>query len=133
MPSLRLPVIVLLLIIAILPTGCQRAGQQANPPPADIVLTMAVEPEPARVGEATLVFTLKTATGQGIPNARLNIRGDMSHAGMQPVLATADSGPDGVYRVPFRWTMAGDWFVLVQVELPDGRRFEQRFDLRVAG
>lgn len=133
MPSLRLPVLALLLVVLALPTGCQRASRQAAPPPADIVLSMAVEPEPARVGETILVFTLKTAAGQGIPNARLDIRGDMSHAGMQPVLATADSGPDGVYRVPFRWTMAGDWFVLVQVQLPDGRRFEQRFDLRVGG
>lgn len=133
MPSLRFPVLLFLLFALVLTAGCNRTGRQSAPPPADVVLTMTVEPEPARVGEATLVFTLKTSTGQAIPDAKLNIRGDMSHAGMQPVLATADSGPDGVYRVPFRWTMAGDWFVLVQVELPDGRRFEQRFDLRVTG
>ncbi len=132
MSSLRLLFLGFLLLLALM-AGCSRASRQAAPPPADVVLTMAVDPDPARVGEATLIFTLKTTDGRAIPDAKLDIRGDMSHAGMQPVLATADSGPDGVYRVPFRWTMAGDWFVIVQVQLPDGRRFEQRFDLRVAG
>jgi len=128
----RLLSIGLLLLLALM-AGCGRAGRQAAPPPADVVLTLAVEPEPARIGEATLVLTLKTSDGRAIPDAKLDIRGDMAHAGMQPVLAASDAGPDGVYRVPFRWTMAGDWFVIVQVQLPDGRRFEQRFDLRVAG
>ncbi len=132
MSSRRLLLLGFLLLLGLL-AGCSRAGRQVAPPPADVVLTMAVEPDPARVGEATLIFILKTSDGRAIPDAKLAIRGDMAHAGMQPVLATAASGPDGVYRVPFRWTMAGDWFVIVQVQLPDGRSFQQRFDLRVVG
>jgi hypothetical protein len=35
--------------------------------------------------------------------------------------------------MPFRWTMAGDWFVTVDVTLPDGTTASQRFDFTVAG
>ena len=60
-------------------------------------------------------------------------RGDMSHAGMAPVIASSEDDADGVYRIPFEWTMAGDWFVDVTVTLADGREVVQRFDLSVSG
>ncbi len=57
----------------------------------------------------------------------------MTHAGMQPVLADAGSGADGVYPADFEWTMSGDWVVTVTAALPDGRTALRRFDLTVTG
>ena len=56
----------------------------------------------------------------------------MSHAGMQPVLAEASGGADGVYQAQWVWTMSGDWFVTVTAVLPDGRTLVRRFDLAVS-
>ncbi len=60
----------------------------------------------------------------------------MNHAGMTPVLAEpttdeADGNVDGVYHVPFAFTMRGDWIVTVSVVLADGTTFTQDFDLSV--
>lgn len=128
----RLSGCVLLICIALALGGCQRASQQTDEAP-EISLALAVESNPPVVGASTLRFTLKDASGQPIDGGTLDIRGDMSHAGMPPVLATVATSRDGVYTVPFTWTMAGDWFLTVDVRLPDGTAFTQRFDLQVAG
>jgi hypothetical protein len=53
----------------------------------------------------------------------------MSHVGMAPVLADASEREQGVYRVPFAFTMRGDWALLVTIVLPDGVRVERRIDV----
>jgi hypothetical protein len=52
---------------------------------------------------------------------------------MVPVIETVESGTDGVYELPFEWTMAGDWTVEVTVELTNGETATQSFDLSVEG
>ena len=37
----------------------------------------------------------------------------------------------GVYRVPFQWTMSGDWIVTVAVILPNGETHKKTFDFTV--
>lgn len=118
-----------LLLLAL--SGCARQSQQ--PVTEDVEITLAVEPAPPAVGPATLFVTLADSEGNPVEDARLNVKGDMSHAGMEPVLAEAESGPGGVYELPFTWTMGGDWFVTVDVTLADGRTLSQRFDLSVSG
>lgn len=123
---------VMLFSLLLLPlSGCARQSQQ--PSPADVEMTLAVTPDPAVVGPATLSITLTDAAGEPVEDAQLNIRGDMSHAGMEPVLAEVEGGVGGVYEVPFNWTMGGDWFVVVEATLADGRTLSRRFDVGVAG
>lgn len=88
-------------------------------------------PDPAAVGETTLTITLTDADGNPINDATLAIRGDMNHAGMQPVLRDVEEGEGGVYEVPFQWTMDGDWIVTVDVTLADGTEVSETFDLSV--
>ena len=55
----------------------------------------------------------------------------MSHAGMSPVFAEAQETGNGSYRATLELAMAGDWVVLVHATLPDGRRVEQQFEIKV--
>jgi hypothetical protein len=79
-----------------------------------------------------LLMTVTDATGQALEVAQIAVRGDMTHAGMAPVLGeAAQPDDDNVYRVPFEWTMGGDWILTVDVTLADGRTASQRFDFVV--
>ena len=94
-------------------------------------MTFAVDPDPALVGLTQAVVTLTGADGQPVTGARVTLKGDMSHAGMQPVLVDAAEASPGSYRSEFAWTMSGDWIVTVTATLPDGVVAEQQFDLSV--
>ncbi len=120
---------VLLLITGLALAGCARASDR--PADGNVRMTLATEPDPAIVGDATLIITLADAEGNPIEEATLNVKGDMNHAGMVPVLAEAGSGPGGVYELPFAWTMPGDWIVTVEATLPDGSAASERFELSV--
>ena len=137
MPVLRRPSApphvrwVLLLLLAAALAACQRQSQTVDGAP-EIAATLAFDPDPAKAGPADLVLHLQGADGQPLAGAQVRLKGDMSHAGMQPVLAEASDRGNGDYRAAWVWTMAGDWFVTVTATLPDGRTLIRRFDLRVA-
>ncbi len=96
-----------------------------------ISLVAPLFPPPA--GDGHLAFRVTDAGDQPIDTATLQIRGDMTHAGMLPIEATATADEDGVYRTPIRWTMAGDWIITVEATLSDGRRATQSFNVTVTG
>lgn len=111
-------------------SACGRI-QAGQPDVTDINLEMSLEPDQPTVGPATLIFTLTDVEGQPINEANLEIEGNMTHAGMVPVLAQTAAGEAGRYAVPFEWTMGGDWIVTVQVTLPDGRQFSREMPVTV--
>lgn len=123
----RLPVLLLLSLfcsLVVLSTACQlRRGETSS---QGVTATVTIEPSPPAVGTARLSITLKTVDGKPVVGAKnVQVEGTMTHAGMQPVLATAVEQGNGVYVVDqFRFTMAGDWVVIVRGTLPDGRAFE---------
>jgi len=118
--------IVLLLLVA----GCRQQPPEVST--ANLNIDLRVEPESPTVGAALLVITVTDADGSPVENAHVSARGDMNHAGMVPVLAEAESSEAGEYSILFEWTMAGDWFVEVTVELPDGETVSEIFELLVA-
>ena len=69
------------------------------------------------------------STRAGKNGADVRLEADMSHAGMAPVFADAAARGDGVYEIPFSFTMRGDWVLLISVALPDGARLERRIDV----
>lgn len=130
-PSALLLAVLIILLSAT--AGCQRGSQQAAADQApEIVATLAVAPDPAMVGPATLAIQLADPSGAALPGARVALQGDMSHAGMQPLLAAAAETTAGVYQAQWTWSMAGDWFVTATATLPDGRTLVRRFDLTVS-
>jgi len=124
----------LILVVAVLLASCARQSQKVEQEGSEgIDMTLVVAPDPPTVGQSNLIITIRDEAGNPIDGASLDIKGDMSHAGMKPVLASTDGGERGVYAVPFEWTMGGDWFVTVTATLPDGRVVSKRFDLSVGG
>ncbi len=123
-------VLLALTMIVMLGSGCVRESRSASSTIAQIDLTAV--PFPAVVGESRLVIRVTDLAGQPISDAALSIKGDMTHAGMVPILAEISGGDeDGYYDVPFEWTMAGDWVVTVEAQLSDGARVTEQFDLSV--
>ncbi len=126
----RVAVWLLALAALLAVAGCQRVSRQAT---ADSGLQIdLITPLFAPVsGPATLHVELRDEAGNPVQDATVRVRGDMSHAGMLPVLGEADRVRDGVYDIPFEWTMGGDWVLTVDAELPDGRRATDRFNVGV--
>lgn len=128
----RIAIVVGVLFTVLLAAGCR----QAEPPPAaseGVFIDLEVRPQPPVTGDSTLVITVTGADDAPVTDATVSARGDMSHAGMAPVIADGSGGEDGIYVIPFEWTMAGDWFVDVTVTMADGAEYQQRFDLSVDG
>ncbi len=115
---------------------CSLIGGCTQPPQAgDSTLIGAwdIAPAPPSAGPDSIVrFTLRDKDGQPIPGASLQLQGHMSHPGMAPVISPATSVGDGVYEAHLRFTMAGDWVLVVEGQLPDGSRLLRR-QLEVPG
>lgn len=120
--------ITILTVFALVGCGPQiQTGAEAG-----VNIEMEAMGDEQAVGETMLTITLTDANGEPINDASLNIQGDMTHGGMVPVIRDVEGGEDGVYTVPFEWTMGGDWIVTVLAVLSDGTEVEENFDLSVA-
>ncbi len=125
---------VLTLVAAVLILSTLTAcGQQsaAMTAPVDVDITLQVEPEPLSVGETTLLIALTDSSGSRVDGAKLQVHGDMDHAGMTVVNREAHESTNGIYRVPFEWTMGGGWIVTVTAQLPDGSEISKTFEFFV--
>jgi len=109
--------------------GCARGGSGLP----DVGIQLAVEPQPPQVGPAVVVVTLTDGAGQPLTGAQVELEGNMTHAGMVPVLATAAEVEPGQYRAELEFTMGGDWFILVRATLADGRSLEEQVDVPAVG
>lgn len=119
-----------LLLIAALLAACRGPAADTD---SDLQLTLQVEPAPAQVGDATLVVTVTDGDDQPVDDAVVDVEGNMTHPGMVPVTARVEGGAQGIYRLPFTWSMGGDWVVTVTARLPDGRQAQGDFPISVAG
>ena len=80
------------------------------------------------VGETQVIARLRDQNGQAIDKpGRLSLRGDMDHAGMAPVFAEASAAVNGVFTLPFEWTMAGSWILEAQLNMQSGDGLTETF------
>jgi hypothetical protein len=113
------------LLVILFLGGCGRGNTDLP----DVVVELAVSPEPPQIGPAVVTAVLRDADGQPISGARVELEGNMSHAGMVPVIAQALEVAPGEYQGDLEFTMGGDWFILVRADLPDGRSMERKVDV----
>jgi len=123
--------VILLIIILLFLAGCRQSQQEGGSGTAELSIELVEPTAPTLSGSTEMTVRVSDGEGTAVNNAALSIKGDMTHAGMMPVLADVDGGNNGLYTVPFAWTMTGDWIVTVRATLPDGTWSEQQFDLRV--
>jgi hypothetical protein len=53
----------------------------------------------------------------------------MSHPGMAPVTAAVVERGEGVYEAALRFTMGGDWILVVSGTLRDGTPFSKQIEI----
>jgi len=105
--------------------GCHgRTGAPA------VNIAVSIAPEPPRAGAATVTVKLADLSAKPLTGARITVEGDMSHPGMEPVFAKASEAEPGSYVAHLRLTMPGDWVILVQGTLADGRKIDRQVDLK---
>ena len=86
------------------------------------VVSVELLTRPARVGPAAIEVRVQR-DGAPIEGASVRVTGDMTHAGMVPVVAEAPAFEPGVYRSDaFAFDMAGDWVITADVTYADGIR-----------
>lgn len=125
---IRKIILSVLLVIVLTACGGRNSNQADNND-----LNISVDVASTTVGTTDLMVTILDENGAPVNDATVNIKGDMSHAGMQPVLGESSSAENGVYTIPYEWTMAGDWFVTVDVLLSNGETASGRFDFTGIG
>lgn len=109
----------LLLLSTLLAGGCRGEIETGDP---GLILELAISPTPPAVGQARLIISLEDSAGAPVDGAEILVEGNMSHAGMAPVVDTAQAEGPGSYGIAdFRFTMAGDWVLTLRATLPDGR------------
>lgn len=86
----------------------------------------------------TLDVRLADADGAPVTDAVVSVEGNMNHAGMVPVTTEgvrddADGAADGLYTLPFGFTMWGDWILTVTAEQSDGTTVTRDIDAQVTG
>ncbi|MCX7671228.1 MAG: FixH family protein [Anaerolineae bacterium] len=120
-----------LLVAVVVVAGCGRMRAGSTSLPDGFSITMDAQPSRPVVGDGQLIVTLADPAGRPIADARLEVEGNMSHAGMKPSFGTVTAAAAGRYTVAIRWTMAGDWYVDIKATLADGRVIVRRFPLTV--
>jgi len=120
------PVAATLLTVAIVcGAGCGGSGE----PAPDLAVECTTVPSPPVVGVAQLELAVRDAAGASVTGATVRIEGNMNHAGMTPSFAEAREIEPGRYQADLDFTMAGDWFLLVDVTLADGRTARRKVDV----
>lgn len=114
MKALQLILIMLMLTVMV---ACNT--EQTAPVIDNLDIDLAVEPDPPTAGESMLIISVRDANHHPVDGAKVTVHGNMDHEGMTPVDGESASGQDGMYHVPFNWTMGGGWILDVTVALPD--------------
>lgn len=116
---------VLFLVLFVI-TGCRNQPDQTTTLPK---LNITLETSPNKVSNTTVIVIVKDMQDKPVDNAKIEIMGDMTHAGMVPVSGKIEGGKDGRYSVPMQWSMGGDWILTVKATLPDGTSATKTFNL----
>lgn len=107
-----------IIVMAFVLSACNGQGETTTLRD-DINISVTTPDDTLAMGETTLMVTVTNEDGSPVDGATVNVHGDMDHEGMDSVEATVSESLDGMYTVPFTWTMGGGWILTVTVDLPE--------------
>ena len=121
------------LLLSLALTSCRppSGGAATSSAAEGRTVSAAFVSQPA-LGEVPLRVTV-LMDGAPVNGAQVEVTGDMTHAGMAPVLAEAEEQGDGTYETQFAFDMAGDWIITVDVTYPDGVKLSEHLAASVPG
>jgi len=77
-------------------------GSRISQQPDEAHVTITLTAESTEAGQTALLITVKDDADKPIDDATLKVKGEMTHAGMSPVLAEViGADKDGVYRITY--------------------------------
>ncbi len=116
-PRLAAALVLLGAVLAL--AACKPSGDGAASNAITVTARLADE---ARAGLVPVVIEVSEG-GAPVLGAKVEVEGDMTHAGMAPATATATEVGGGTYRVDdLVLGMAGDWILSVKVTTTSGQR-----------
>jgi hypothetical protein len=110
----KVAVSLLLLHASSLASSCSKSSGTLN----DVGFSCESDPTPSRVGLNTFTVTLTAGGGERLTGAHISLEGDMTHAGMSPVVSEAKEIAPGRYQGT------------LDITLPGGRTFDRQMILR---
>lgn len=115
------------------PTASEAAPSASTSESAEgVKLRIEVDGEPSAGPSPVTVYLLEGA--EGVSGASVEVSGDMTRGGMNPVVADAAEREPGLYRAEaFAFSMAGDWVLRAEATLPDGRTVSGETSVTVSG
>ncbi|HKV42344.1 MAG TPA: FixH family protein [Blastocatellia bacterium] len=108
-------------------TSCRKRSHASR---VAVTIEHQIAPQPVRTGPATITLTLKDASRAPVRGAAIQLEADMSHPGMSPLFGKAEEVNPGQYQTQLRFSMAGDWVILIHGILPGGQSVERQFDVK---
>ena len=116
------PVRRVLLVLALLLAACQ--PKTGSPLEAEVRFT----PERPTVGKAEICIEVDPR----LELTKVEVVGDMTHAGMIPVEAEAHPAGPGLWRVEdFDFNMRGDWVLTITAYDKEGKKYTKEVRLTV--
>jgi hypothetical protein len=106
--------------------GCRKKAEA----PTDVLIAHEITPQPPVVGMATVSLKVTDKAGRSLTGAKIKIEGNMSHPGMAPVFAEAGEVAPGRYQAHLEFNMSGDWVLLIDLTLPDGRMLQRQLEVK---
>jgi len=96
----------------------------------DLLVEIALDPDPPRAGDNVLHVTVKDAQGKPVDGARVGLVYNMPAMGAMPEMkGNGESKPvgGGKYDVSYSLSMLGDWYIALGIEAPGHQPAELRF------
>lgn len=96
---------------------------------ADVSAVWTLDPAPAAGRDTLTRISLRDTAQAPVAGAKLRLEGHMSHPGMTPVTTSVSERTPGEYEAQMKFTMAGDWVLVLTGDLPGGGRLIKQLDV----
>ena len=110
-------------VLLVLLAACSKSKTSSADPlhAGDLLVQIALDPDPPRAGDNVLRVTVKDAQGKSVEGARVGLVYDMpAMGGMPEMKGNGEPKPlgGGNYDVSYSLSMLGDWYVTLGIEAP---------------